>query len=82
MLLEVEAKVRELEEREKNLKAKLLATKKELERQKSREKAEEEEEEEEKEEEVKRDSKGFWATLCRIGKSIFGSIFGFFGIKI
>jgi arginine/ornithine N-succinyltransferase beta subunit len=80
VLMEIQKKVRELEENEKNLRSELEASKVELKKKKI---AEETQKvfvinSKEKENEVE----GFWATICRIGKGILGGILSFLGIKI
>lgn len=80
-LLDIQKKIQELEKNEKSLREELKAAKSELNKKKI---------EEEKPQNVvviqskkeEKDVEGFWATVCRIGKGILGSILGLLGIKI
>lgn len=82
VLEEVKNKIRGLEENEKNLRKELTEAKNEL--KKKKEKEDEKKQVsviiQDKKEEM--EVEGFWSTVCRIGKGIFGSILAFLGIRI
>lgn len=79
VLQEVQMKVKELEMNEKELREELYKAKNKL-------NAKKKEEAEviyiRGDEKPKSDVEGFWATICRIGKGLLGSLFKFLGINI